>query len=952
MKRHTNKFIIILILLVSLVCSSVIIYLGEKTKYTREREQIRYTAETEAGRIELVLNTFLEKTKTLGLFVIEGNGSVENFNEIAAALYDDPAIKGLCLAPGGTTTQIYPLAGNEAAIGGNVLKKSSRATEAELARDTGVLTLAGPYDLTQGGFGVIGRLPVYLKTKYGLSYFWGFTSIILNMPDALSEVHLESLTHAGYSYRLYHKNPSTGEEQVIVESPGKHAVNPVTVSFTLYNASWNLSVAPLEGWITAKTPVVYSIIGILISLLLAWIGYILLYINQRRSLREKERINEKEQSERKYRDDLFGIIAENINNIVIIYDCATGKIEMVFHNIERILGISGEEFTSELKRTVEKQDAGSSLYDVFECNFSNITEEYNENILWYNEKENRNLWLTVEVIPSILDQSEKCILVVNDITEDKAIEERLTNALTAAEKANKAKSSFLFNMSHEIRTPINGIMGMTEILKKNASNPEQVNYCAVKIDTASEHLLSLVSDILDFTRIESSKLALEHVEFELKEIIKNVIAMILPQSMRMELDFRTELNTIICESFVGDKLRIQQILVNVLTNAIKFTPKGGRVTLTVNQRLSDRGGFLNCDFVISDSGIGMSKDFCDHIFDAFEQESSGPSKKYGGTGLGMTITRNITESMGGRITVNSSKGSGTVVTINLNLEETSSSNAAAFHFTKQKNIILYSDTTEDASYLSSALKSQDVAFALIRNGEQLSKALQSGVDTLILDRDLKCDSWESVIASIESGYTGNQPDIVLISYSWLGLERSSQPMGVTRFADKPLFISDLHQALYPEEEINTGTQEKISPLGLSGMHILLAEDNELNREITVALIEEKGAAIDTAEDGLIAYEKYKSSPAYYYDAIIMDVQMPNWDGNQSTREIRRLQRKDAKDVSIIAMTANVFQEDVETTIKAGMNYFIPKPINMQNVNQILESCYQHSRNIKGLVNQN
>ena len=517
------------------------------------------------------------------------------------------------------------------------------------------------------------------------------------------------------------------------------------------------------------------------------------------------------------------------------------------------------------------------------------------------------------------------------------------NARQEAERANRAKSEFLSNMSHDIRTPMNAIVGMTAIAAAHLDrDPGQVKDCLRKISLSSQHLLGLINDVLDMSKIESGKLTLNMGRLSLRETMDAIVSIIQPQVKEKGQVFDIFIRDILSEDVYCDGVRLNQVLLNLLSNALKFTPEGGSIFVTLVQEPSPRGErFVRTHFRVKDTGIGMSPEFQAKIFESFAREDSARVQKIEGTGLGMAITKYIVDEMKGDIQVSSQVGEGTEFHVTLDLERVDQpeSEMSLPHW---EMLVVDNDealcrsaaaTLEEIGVHAEWALDGESAVAMTeerhRRGEDYHVVLldwqMPGMDGLETARALRV-------------HLGDQVPILLISaYDWSDIEEEARAAGISGFISKPLFRSSLYYGLRPY----AGAQEGPAvppPEGhadFKGTRVLLAEDNDLNWEIAQELLSALGLELERAENGQICLDKFRSSPAGWYAAILMDIRMPVMNGYEAARAIRALDRPDAG-VPIIAMTADAFAEDVQKCMDSGMNAHVAKPIDMREVARLLE----------------
>lgn len=540
------------------------------------------------------------------------------------------------------------------------------------------------------------------------------------------------------------------------------------------------------------------------------------------------------------------------------------------------------------------------------------------------------------------DTDDIMVMVVSkEITEQvrkqREQTQALQDALLQAQHANKAKSTFLSNMSHDIRTPMNAIIGFTTIAVSHIDNKDQVRECLQKVLSSSNHLLSLINDILDMSRIESGRVQIKEQECNISEIMHNLVNIIQPQVKAKQLELFIDTFEVVNEDVVADALKLNQVFINLLSNAVKYTPAGGTVTFRIMQKTTFRHGYGDYIFTIKDNGIGMSPEFVEHIFEPFERETTVTQSGIQGTGLGMAITKNIIEMMSGTINVESEMGKGSIFTVELSLKlQDVEKNAEQIKELHGLRALVVDDDFNICDSVSKMLKQLGMRAEWTTSGREAAYRAKIAYEegdsyhTYIIDWQMPETSGIETARKIRNAVGEEAPIIILTAYDWTDIEDDARAAGVTAFCAKPLFMSDLKSALLAANDL-IGSEEKKAAWTLAdftGKRVLLVEDIELNREIAEVILLEAGFEVETAPDGTDAVEMVKSSDEYYYDAILMDVQMPIMDGYEATRTIRAMRREDVKTLPIIAMTANALEEDKEAALKNGMNAHIAKPLDM------------------------
>ncbi len=643
----------------------------------KKREELKaaYTAESTISRIEAQLNRYLAESELIQNAIENGHTlSDGEFSELCRLMQDnDTVIKVHEIAKDGIVSQVYPLKGNEKAIGLNMFENAQRKTEAKLARDSGGYTIAGPYELIQGGTGVLLFDPVYAIDAAGNRYFWGFSILVIDWQQFIKEMNLEKLEEAGYHYQIWKKNSDTGEPIEIAKSKNYEKSDDLEVACKVPNDTWYFEIIPENGWITSAQ----KFWGVLIALLTASI-MVSMYLQFRI---------------RRYREADY--------------------------------------------------------------------------------------------------------------------EAELENSAREAREANEAKTRFLFNMSHDIRTPMNAIIGFSDLLEKHIDEKEKVLDYINKIKSSSAFLLSLINYILEMARIESGKVVLRTETRCLTELINSLTDVFEPEVRKKQITYSCKMD-IKHQYVMGDETKVREIFINIIGNSLKYTQKGGMVSVKVTEIPSEKEGYTSYKIVVEDNGIGMSEEYLPHIFEEFSREKTSTESKVIGTGLGLPIVKSLVTLMGGSIEVESQLGEGTKTTVILPFQ--------------------------------------------IASEKQIMKEQQK--------------------------------------------------------------------------------DKKSCPQNLADKRILLAEDNDLNAEITMTVLEENGLKVERVADGRKCVEAVRKMPVDYFDMILMDIQMPGLDGYEATKQIRHLGDSRAQ-IPIIAMTANAFDEDRKKALDVGMNDHIAKPVDQETLFEIM-----------------
>ena len=696
----------------------------------------------------------------------------------------------------------------------------------------------------------------------------------------------------------------------------------------------NASMSKLQS----TTIIVVSAIAISLAIM------ILLFVVQQNRSKLKQKDNEL-----LARDELFSKLSLNVDDVFLMMDARDFRVGYVSPNAEKLLGITERQLREDvhvIEQIVRGDDAGlvlNHLSDVLPGEQREWDREYT------HKKTGEVRWFHVIAFCSDIQGEKKYILDLSDRTRDKKVNLALEEAAHAAQNASRAKSAFLSNMSHDIRTPMNAVIGFTNLARANIDNRERLNDYLEKILSSSNHLLSLINDVLDMSRIESGKIHLEETEVNLSEILRELRTIISGQIHAKHLELCMDVKDVTDEDVFCDKTRLNQVLLNLLSNAIKFTPEGGRVSVSIAQLPDAPTGKGRYEIRVKDNGIGMTPEFAKKIFDPFERERTSTVSKIQGTGLGMAIAKSILDMMGGTIEVRTEKNKGTEFVICITLRLQQQRGAELVPELAGLKALVVAKAPAACENISRMLRQLGMrAEGTLSGREALLRVKQSVGEraayyACVIDRRLP-DMDGIELARQICELSAEKPLLILCANDWSEHEAQARAAGATVCCVKPLFPTDLKKALLTKPGAARTTQGALPAVQESacfeGKRLLLVEDNELNREIALEILGEYGFILDTAENGAIAVEMISSSAPGTYDLILMDIQMPVMDGYKATRAIRALKNQELSSIPILAMTANAFEEDRKAAIDNGMDGFLSKPIQIEEVvhalKQILE----------------
>jgi len=720
-----------------------------------------------------------------------------------------------------------------------------------------------------------------------------------------------------------------------------------------------IPVESVEGWylvsflpaeaVTVETNQMLSefqlALGIMLLLLFICAIFILLVWRTQQELLVKDRAID-------YQTQLFDIftsyLSGNTDDVYMIIDNETNRLDYVSPNVTRVLGLKPDEVLDTLEAQDMAADAEASkayyaeLYSMVPGQSARFRSSERVNAVTGERR-----YFLENAYCTLIQGKVKRVGCLSDRTRERQSQNDLAEALHMAQAANAAKSAFLSNVSHDIRTPMNAIIGFLALMRDEVDNPAMVMEYNKRIDSASQHLLSLINDVLDINKIESGSATLNLTEMDLADIIDEINTIIRPQARAKNQTFTIFAPPVRHERLQGDKLRINQILINLLSNAVKYTPAGGAIQLQVEELSQVVDSYSRIRFTVSDNGIGMSEDYLKIIFDPFTREETKAAHEIQGTGLGMAITRSLVDLMGGSIHVESEQGKGSTFTVELELFIQEQEDDPRFWADHSVARVIVTDDDEDVCKgIVRVLSRTGVVTDYATDGRTAVRMMRENreaghpYDVILLDWKMPNLNGLETARLIRKNYSQKIPILLLTAYDWDEIEDEAMEIGVSHFLPKPFFLSNFKEAI---RRVMDSQKERERPRdnAVQGMNILVVDDIEVNRIILVKILSTLGATCDTAGDGQEAVEKFEASQPGTYDLILMDVQMPVMGGYAATRAIRGSSHPSAGTVPIIAMTANAFVDDVREAIASGMDAHVAKPVQVETlkatIRQVIDS---------------
>ncbi len=728
------------------------------------------------------------------------------------------------------------------------------------------------------------------------------------------------------------------------------------VPVSAYNDWYLISIVPYAAMLGEANQVVNNshVVSIVLVLLLVILGLATIYVQHTtRSVAKKEQTIH-------YHEQRFNTLAtflsNNTDDVYILMDHESYSVEFISPNIFRVLGISEEEVS---------RNIGVLGYATYINNnapgYDDLHQLRGDSTLGPFETERINpqtgmhCWFQETVYAVDIQGQEKIVTYISNRTAEHETQEALSAALETARIANKSKSSFLSSMSHDIRTPLNAIIGLIVLLQQDAHEPDRVIEYAQRMSAASQHLLALINDILDMNKIESGSVTLNIADFNMAEIIDEIVSIIRPQTKAKRQEFKISISQLPNEHLCGDKTRINQVLINLLSNAVKYTQTGGSIEISVRELPQVVPHYSHIQFRVADNGMGMSEDYLNVIFDPFTREKDTLTNKIQGTGLGMAITKNLVDLMGGTIHVESRKGEGSTFTVELDLRIQDGEVDTEFWVNHDiKRMIVVDNEEVICRHVVTSMLRTGVEVLYETDGEQALSTIRAAreagnpFDLILLDWKMPGLSGLETARLIRQNYSRKVPILIFTAYDWEDIEDEASEIGIDHFVPKPFFLSNFTRAV--EKVMGSRKMSAMSATKVSaaqGKRFMIVEDIDVNRLILNKILTNCGAECVAAENGQEAVDLFMKSEPGTYDMILMDVQMPVMNGYEATRAIRASSHPEASTIPIVAMTANAFADDVRDALDSGMDAHIAKPIVLEQLELTMRKVFEEKERRAG-----
>jgi signal transduction histidine kinase/CheY-like chemotaxis protein/HAMP domain-containing protein len=643
-----------------------------------------------------------------------------------------------------------------------------------------------------------------------------------------------------------------------------------------------------------------------------------------------------------YREWLFDFVVEKNNDILAVISGDGYAPSFITANAETVLGIPMDELKEDIRNLVKAQRVGEEkrLSEGFEDVRKTGETQIFDEIRFENVKTNEHLYYRGVIVSTIDDGGKRMAVALYDRTQEFRRNHQLQEALSAAETANKAKTSFLANMSHDFRTPMNAITGFNLLIDKHADEPDKVKEYTYKISLASHNLLALLNDVLDMSKIESGKTTLDIQEMAIGLLLEEINSVISFQAKAKDQTYTVKIENMQHDIFMADKQRVNEILMNILGNAVKYTPEGGKIDFTISESDSSSEGFQNVKFTIADNGIGMKPEYKDKIFDAFSREEKGATKTIQGTGLGMAITKSLVELMGGTIRVESEEGKGSTFIVNLRLKAVETKNVDFWKAHGMQTLLTVNGSMSDDKVYKQKYKNDLLDSTVATGGYEALKLVEEmaaegkAYDLIIVDENYDDMEPAELIRNIRKKDKSHHSVILAVTDFFEKNEDALREAGCNEVMQKPVLPYNLRSTIDRIAKIETGPEEEPKN-PLEGMKFLAAEDNDINADILIELMDMYGAKVTRGVNGQEVVEMFKAANEGDYDMILMDIQMPVMNGYEAAAAIRALGTDWAQRIPIIAMTANAYADDVQQAFDAGMNAHVTKPIDIKVVEKTI-----------------